>query len=102
MRRQARFAAGRTILPHNAIEGTWYDVRAGRRTGDDKPGMVMLDLGGRRQHVPVACLEFREAPSATPEPSSRLPLPRLRQAAAVALSLAPLGAALVIARMARS
>lgn len=103
VRRQARFAAGRAILPRNAIEGTWYNVCAGRRTGDDKPGMVMLDLGGSRQHVPVACLEFRDVPRAAPEPASRHAFPRLRRrAATVALSLLPLGAALLLARVGKS
>jgi hypothetical protein len=90
-RRQARFAAGRTILPQDVAEGRWYDVCAGRRRGDDRPGMVMLDLGTRREHVPVACLEFRTVPD-------RRGLARAvpRRALALAASLVPVVAAAVV------
>ena len=100
--RQARFAAGRAILPPYAAEGTWYDVRPGRRQGDNRPGMVMLDLGERRAHVPAECLEFRTAPPAPvgPVPIARYLRPvRLARSRALvaALSLVPLGAAMIIA-----
>jgi hypothetical protein len=94
-RRQARFVTGRAILPQHATEGAWYDVCAGRRRSDDQPGMVMLDFGGRREHVPAGCLEFRarSAPGRAARPLQR---PRGR-ALAAALSLVPVGAAVIIA-----
>ena len=93
-RRQARFVAGRAILPQHATEGTWYDVCAGRRRSDDQPGMVMLDFGDRREHVPASCLEFRApAPARPARPLQRVP----GRALAAALSLVPVGAAIVIA-----
>ncbi len=58
-RRQARFLSDRVILPEGMEHGRWYDVRAGRRRDDNRPGMVLLDLGVRRLHVPAPCLEFR-------------------------------------------
>lgn len=98
--RQARFAAGRAILPQHAAEGTWYDVCPGRRRGDDQPGMVMLDFGGRREHVPAACLEFRVAPPAEARRNRRgagaVQVARHR-ALVAALSLLPVGAAVAIA-----
>lgn len=96
IRRQARFAAGRAILPQHASEGTWYDVCPGRRRNDDQPGMVMLDFGDRRAHVPAACLEFRPAPRGL----GRFvrPVGRIRHGAlAAALSLVPVGAAMLVA-----
>ena len=58
-RRQARFLSDQVILPEGLEPGRWYDVQRGRRHDDDRPGMVLLDLGARRLHVPVSCLEFR-------------------------------------------
>jgi hypothetical protein len=99
LHRQARFAAGRAILPQHAVEGTWYDVCPGRRRGDDQPGMVMLDFGGRREHVPAACLEFRIAPPADVRRNRRPGAVRVarHRALVAALSLLPVGAAVAVA-----
>lgn len=60
-RRQARFSAEKVIVPADLDAGRWYDVCHGRRTTDQRPGMVLLDLGDRRVLMPEACLEFRAA-----------------------------------------
>jgi hypothetical protein len=96
-RRQARFAAGRAILPHHAAEGTWYDVCPGRRRSDDQPGMVMLDYGDRREHVPAACLEFREVRARGIGRIARPVRLARHRLLATALSLVPVGAAVIVA-----
>ena len=96
-RRQARFAAGRAILPQHAAEDTWYDVCPGRRRNDDQPGMVMLDFGSRREHVPAACLEFRTAPAGGVRRLVRPARLARHRALAAALSLLPVGAAVLVA-----
>ena len=94
------------IVPSGLCSHTWYDIASGRRRDDERPGMVLLDLGDRRVHVPARCLEFRDAvgvPAATP--SRRLQFPhfarRLAMAtsprAAVAASLVPVGLLALIA-----
>ncbi len=60
-KRQARFVPGRVIVPEDLEPGRWYDVCQGRRRDDNRPGVVVLDLGTRRVAVPEACLEFRTA-----------------------------------------
>lgn len=101
--RQARFVASKVILSTDVDTSTWYDVCAGRRRSDDRPGMVLLDLGSRREHFPASCLEFRAppAPEATPlraaaAVASRLPRLHGRALAAV-VSLIPIGAAALVA-----
>ena len=56
----------------------------------------MLDFGGRREHAPAECLEFRlvaSRPVRAVRPPQRVP----GRALAAALSLVPVGAAVVIA-----
>lgn len=59
----------------------------------------MLDLGGRREQVPVECLEFRSVPATTAAARrSEAPLSRMRHRTVVALlSLVPIGAAVAVA-----
>lgn len=115
-RRQARFAAA-AILPHDVTPATWYDVCEGRRRDDDRPGMVLLDLGERRAHFPVSCLEFRQVTPEVPGDAIATGAARPRddggsaarprdaggtrtrawRAKAAALSLVPLGAAALVA-----
>lgn len=97
-RRQARFVASRVILSTDVRPEAWYDVCTGRRRGDTRPGMVLLDLGTRREHVPADCLEFRPAPERRLAGRLRPPLRRVRgRALSGVLPLLPLGAAALVA-----
>lgn len=92
-RRQARILSDQVILPEGLEPGRWYDVQRGRRHDDDRPGMVLLDLGTRRLHVPVACLEFRvQRPASVPAPVRRWS-PKI----VLAASLVPLSLVAVVA-----
>jgi hypothetical protein len=75
------------LLPEGLEPGRWYDVQRGRRHDDNRPGMVLLDLGTRRLHVPASCLEFREQRPA-PIPG---PVRRWTPKVVLAASLVPLG-----------
>lgn len=87
VRRQAKFLSGQVILPEGLEPGRWYDVLRGRRHDDERPGMVLLDLGTRRVHVPVSCLEFRVYQPATAAPLRRWKAKRVLAASLVPLSL---------------
>jgi hypothetical protein len=79
----------RVILPEGVEHGRWYDVRTGRRRDDSRPGMVLLDLGVRRIHVPASCVEFRvDRPRA---------VRRWRPKLVLAASLVPLSLVAVVA-----
>lgn len=73
-RRQARFCATKVIIPDGLQAGVWYELCQGRRRDDNRPGMVLLDLGDRRHLVAEALLEIREVPADAPR--ARLPRPR--------------------------
>lgn len=88
-RRQARFLSDQVILPEGLEPGRWYDVQRGRRHDDDRPGMVLLDLGTRRLHVPASCLEFRVQRPA--------PVRRWKPKVVLAASLVPLSLVAVVA-----
>src|SRR4051794_18299688 len=90
-RRQARFLSDQVILPGALEPGRWYDVQHGRRHDDNRPGMVLLDLGTRRLHVPVSCLEFRVHRLAT------APVRRWKPKVMLAASLVPLSLVAVVA-----
>ncbi|HEX5387089.1 MAG TPA: hypothetical protein VFW66_10340 [Gemmatimonadales bacterium] len=60
IRRQARFLPDRVILSESVEHNRWYPIAQGRRHDDNRPGMVLLDLGVRRLNVPEVCLEFRD------------------------------------------
>lgn len=66
-RRQARCITDTMILPASVEPGRWYDIRPGRRSTDQQPGMVLLDVGSHRVLLPESCLEFRAAePASSP------------------------------------
>lgn len=60
VRRQARVLTDQVILPDGIESGVWYDVCPGRRRDDNRPGVVLLDLGTSRMLMPESCLEFRQ------------------------------------------
>jgi hypothetical protein len=95
-RRQARFLSDQVILPEGLEPGRWYDVLRGRRHDDERPGMVLLDLGTRRVHVPVSCLEFR-VPQPAPAPAPVAPTRRWKPKHVLAASLVPLGLVAMVA-----
>lgn len=64
-RRQARFVAHRVIPPDGCEPNRWYHVCSGRRREDNRPGMVVLDLGTERVTVPQICVEIRTEGVAT-------------------------------------
>ena len=71
-RRQARFVAHRVIPPDGCEPNRWYHVCSGRRREDNRPGMVVLDLGTHRVPVPEICVELRdEAAAESPAPRRR-------------------------------
>jgi hypothetical protein len=88
-RRQARFLSNQVILPEGLEPRRWYDVKRGRRHDDDRLGMVLLDLGNRRLHVPVSCLEFLVQRPA--------PVRRWNPKVVLAASLVPLSLVAVVA-----
>ncbi|HEU4698962.1 MAG TPA: hypothetical protein VFS40_07275 [Gemmatimonadales bacterium] len=73
-RRQARFCAAKVIICDGLQPEVWYEICQGRRRDDNRPGMVLLDLGDRRLLVAEALLEIREVPADAPR--ARLPRPR--------------------------
>jgi len=95
-RRQARFVAHRVIPPDGCEPNRWYTVCEGRRREDNRPGMVVLDVGTHRVPVPEICVEVRageQAPAPTPAPASPpAPARRRRWPRRVALAVTvPLG-----------
>jgi len=95
-RRHARFVAHRVIPPDGCEPNRWYTVCEGRRREDNRPGMVVLDVGTHRVSVPEICVEVRAgvaAAATTPEPvSPPAPTRRRRWAKRVALAVTvPLG-----------
>jgi hypothetical protein len=95
-RRHARFVAHRVIPPDGCEPNRWYTVCEGRRREDNRPGMVVLDVGTHRVSVPETCVEVsagEPAAATTPAPaSSPTPLHRRRWPKRVALAVTvPLG-----------
>ena len=95
-RRHARFVAHRVIPPDGCEPNRWYTVCEGRRREDNRPGMVVLDVGTHRVSVPEICVEVRAgvpAADTTPAPASPpAPARRRRWAKRVALAVTvPLG-----------
>ena len=96
-RRHARFVAHRVIPPDGCEPNRWYSVCEGRRREDNRPGMVVLDVGTHRVSVPETCVEVRAGvpaetamtPAAATPPA---PVRRRRWAKRVALAVTvPLG-----------
>ncbi len=111
-RRQARIQSQAVILPRGIDAGQWYDVVPGRRHNDERPGMVLLNLGGSMLHFPERCLEYREpgetcarpGASASAAPAAGAPARGRRRSwtltgrqLAVAATILPVGLAAVIA-----
>jgi hypothetical protein len=95
-RRHARFVAHRVIPPDGCEPNRWYTVCEGRRREDNRPGMVVLDVGTHRVSVPEICVEVSAgvpAADTTPGPASPPALVRRRRwAKRVALAVTvPLG-----------
>jgi hypothetical protein len=59
-RRQARMLTHKVIAPDGIDADRWYPICYGRRRDDQRPGMVLLDLGTQRMLLPESCLEFRD------------------------------------------
>jgi hypothetical protein len=59
-RRQARMLTHKVIAPDGIDADRWYPICYGRRRDDQRPGMVLLDLGSQRMLLPENCLEFRD------------------------------------------
>jgi hypothetical protein len=95
-RRHARFVAHRVIPPDGCEPNRWYTVCEGRRREDNRPGMVVLDVGTHRVSVPEICVEVRAGvPAAGTTPAPATPpasVRRRRWAKRVALAVTvPLG-----------
>jgi hypothetical protein len=84
-RRQARFVAHRVIPPEGCEANRWYNVCSGRRREDNRPGVVVLDLGTHRVTVPEIYVELRE--DLTPH----VPAPRRRWRRLALAVTVPLG-----------
>ncbi len=82
-RSQARILPDRLILPSGVSTDGWHDVCPGRRRDDDRDGMVLLDFGDRRLHLPLHGLEFRDSPVCL-----RPAMARVAKVMAVAASIA--------------
>jgi hypothetical protein len=85
------------VIPPDGCEpNRWYTVCDGRRREDNRPGMVVLDVGTHRVSVPEICVEVRAgvpAAATTPAPASpTASVRRRRWAKRVALAVTvPLG-----------
>jgi hypothetical protein len=77
LRRQARFCATKVIPPEGFHTDVWYEVCQGRRREDNRPGIVLLDVGDRRIAVAEMLLEVREVPAEAPR--AALPSPQRRE-----------------------
>jgi hypothetical protein len=104
-RRQARIQSHAVILPRGIDAGRWYDIVPGRRHNDQRPGMVLLDLGSSMLHFPERCLEYRDAEAHGASADGAAPRKRRRRGMwalssrhlAIAASLVPVGVAAVFA-----